>query len=73
MSRVTPSPPASVTWFTDPPYNNPAGKQYDHPASDRTMANTLATWWMQVGYDTGFIVVREFWPDVRRKFGKHTK
>jgi hypothetical protein len=44
-----------------------------HPASDRTMANTLATWWMQVGYDTGFIVVREFWPDVRRKFGKHTK
>ena len=39
-----------------------------HPASDRTFSNTLASWWMQVGYDTGFIVLREFWPDVRRKF-----
>jgi hypothetical protein len=42
-----------------------------HPASDRTVSNTLASWWMQVGYDTGFIIVREFWPDVRRKFGHH--
>jgi hypothetical protein len=44
-----------------------------HPASDRTVSNTLATWWMQVGYDTGFIIVREFWPDVRRKFRKHSE
>jgi hypothetical protein len=44
-----------------------------HPASDRTVGNTLETWWMQVGYDTGFILVREFWPDVRQKFRRHTK
>jgi hypothetical protein len=44
-----------------------------HPASDRTVANTLADWWMQVGYDMGFIVVREFWPDIRRKFRRTSK
>jgi hypothetical protein len=44
-----------------------------HPASDRTLANTMASWWMQIGYDTGFIIVREFWPDVRRKFMKTSK
>jgi hypothetical protein len=38
-----------------------------HPASDRTLANALATWGMQIGYDTGFIVIREFWPDARRR------
>jgi hypothetical protein len=41
-----------------------------HPGSDRTFSNTMESWWMQVGYDTGFIVVREFWPDVRRKLWK---
>jgi hypothetical protein len=44
-----------------------------HPASDRTFSNTIASWWMQVGYDTGFIVIREFWPDVRRKFTRSPK
>jgi hypothetical protein len=39
-----------------------------HPGSDRTLPNTLASWWMQVGFDTGFIIIREFWPDVHRKF-----
>ncbi|HEV3140532.1 MAG TPA: hypothetical protein VGY57_08460 [Vicinamibacterales bacterium] len=42
-----------------------------HPSSDRTLSNGLASWWMQIGFDTGFIVIREFWPDVRRKFHKH--
>jgi hypothetical protein len=44
-----------------------------HPASDRTFSNTLESWWMQIGYDTGFIIIREFWPDVRRKFSKPSK
>jgi hypothetical protein len=44
-----------------------------HPASDRNFPNTVESWWMQVGYDTAFIVIREFWPDVRRKFHRHSK
>jgi hypothetical protein len=44
-----------------------------HPASDRTFTNTLASWWMQVGYDTAFIIVREFWPDVQHRFRKPSK
>jgi hypothetical protein len=39
-----------------------------HPAEDRTVAHTLTAWWSQVGYDTVSIVVKEFWPDIRRKF-----
>jgi hypothetical protein len=42
-----------------------------HPASDRSASNTVASWWMQIGYDTGFIIVREFWPDVRETFRRH--
>jgi hypothetical protein len=41
MSRVTPSPPASVTWFIDPPYNNAAGKKY---ATSSVNYTHLAAW-----------------------------
>jgi hypothetical protein len=44
-----------------------------HPSSDRTVGNMLSSWVWQVGYDTVFIVVREFWPDVRRKFSRASK
>jgi hypothetical protein len=44
-----------------------------HPASDRTTSYTLTSWWSQVGYDTISIVLKEFWPDLRRKFGKGSK
>jgi hypothetical protein len=42
-----------------------------HPASDRSVSNTLESWWMQVGYDTIFIMIREFWPDVQAKLHRH--
>jgi hypothetical protein len=42
-----------------------------HPASDQSVSNTLESWWLQISYDTGFILVREFWPDVVRKFRRH--
>jgi len=42
-----------------------------HPPSDRSVSNTIESWWMQVGYDTAFIIIREFWPDVQAKFRKH--
>lgn len=38
-----------------------------HPRSDRTLPNTASVWGTQVGYDTITIVVKEFWPDIRRK------
>jgi hypothetical protein len=44
-----------------------------HPSSDRTVGDTLSSWVWQVGYDTVFIEVREFWPDIRRKFRRAKK
>jgi hypothetical protein len=41
-----------------------------HPKADRTVANTASVWGTQVGYDTITIMVREFWPDIRRKLHK---
>jgi hypothetical protein len=38
-----------------------------HPASDRSFGNTMSIWGTQVGWDTLTFVVKEFWPDVRRK------
>lgn len=42
-----------------------------HPASDRTFSNLIQSWWLQVAYDTGFIVIREFWPDVKERLMRH--
>jgi hypothetical protein len=41
-----------------------------HPQADRTPANTASVWGTQVGYDTITYVVKEFWPDIRRKLKK---
>lgn len=41
-----------------------------HPKSDRTVPNTFSVWGSQVGYDTITLVVKEFWPDIRRKIRK---
>jgi len=41
-----------------------------HPSADRTLSNTASVWGTQVGYDTITYVVKEFWPDVRRKVSK---
>jgi hypothetical protein len=42
-----------------------------HPHADRTLPNTLSVWGTQVGYDTMTLVVKEFWPDIRRKMSKN--
>jgi hypothetical protein len=40
--------------------------------SDRTLKNTAKVWGTQYGYDTLTLVVKEFWPDIRRKLkGRH--
>jgi hypothetical protein len=41
-----------------------------HPAGDRNVPNTLSVWGTQVGYDTITTVVKEFWPDIRRRMNK---
>jgi hypothetical protein len=41
-----------------------------HPHSDKTLANTVSVWGSQLGYDTITIVVKEFWPDIRRKISR---
>jgi len=38
-----------------------------HPRADRTLPNTASVWGTQVGHDTITFVVKEFWPDMRRK------
>jgi hypothetical protein len=38
--------------------------------SDRTLTNTAKVWGSQYGYDTLTLVVKEFWPDIRRKLNR---
>lgn len=42
----------------------------EYYASDRTLKNTASVWVTQMGYDTITLVVKEFWPDIRRKMKK---
>jgi hypothetical protein len=39
-----------------------------HPRSERTIGDTASVWGSEVGYDTITIEVKEFWPDIHRKF-----
>jgi hypothetical protein len=41
-----------------------------HPANDKTFGNAASVWGTQVGYDGLAFVVKEFWPDIRRKIRK---
>jgi hypothetical protein len=41
-----------------------------HPSADRTPSNVAKVWGTQMGYDTITLVVKEFWPDIRRKLSK---
>ena len=42
----------------------------DYIPSDRTLTNTAKVWGTQYAYDTLTLVVKEFWPDIRRKIRK---
>lgn len=42
-----------------------------YPAVNRSLGNTVDKWGQQIGLDTAFNIMKEFWPDVRRKmFGE---
>jgi hypothetical protein len=38
------------------------------PSGDRGVATAMETWSSQLAYDTVTILIREFWPDIRRQF-----
>jgi hypothetical protein len=42
-----------------------------HPENDKTLGNAASVWGTQVAYDGLAFVVKEFWPDIRRKI--HSK
>ena len=42
-----------------------------YPAADRTLGKTFNKWGQQIGLDTGFNIMKEFWPDIRRKVFGH--
>ena len=44
-----------------------------HPRSERTIANASSVWGSEVGYDTITIGVKEFWPDIQKKFARHKR
>jgi hypothetical protein len=41
-----------------------------HPSDDRNLGNVGTVWGSQVGYDMISDLMKEFWPDVRRKLRK---
>jgi hypothetical protein len=41
-----------------------------HPASERSVAQTGQTWATQLAVDAIGFELKEFWPDIRRKFSK---
>lgn len=41
-----------------------------HPAQDRTLGNVACGWGTQLAFHTFTIVMREFWPDLRRKISQ---
>lgn len=41
-----------------------------YPNNDRTASNVMSVWGTQLGIDTFVIVLKEFWPDIRRNLSR---
>lgn len=61
---------STYSYHPHPGYHPEPGVSVPYIASDRTLKNTASVWGSQVGYDTITLVVKEFWPDVRRRIKK---
>ncbi len=61
---------STYSYHPHPGYHPIPGENVPYVASDRTVSNTLSVWGSQVGYDAITLVVKEFWPDIRRKLKK---
>lgn len=66
ISTYSYHPKSQILSTPNPPY-------YRFVPSDRTLTNTLSVWGTQYGYDTLTLVVKEFWPDIRRKVKRQPK
>ena len=61
---------STYSYHPHPPYHPNA----PYITSDRTWKNTASVWGSQVGYDTITLVIKEFWPDIRRRIlRKHSQ
>jgi hypothetical protein len=58
---------AAISTYTYHPKGAHLGTP-EYIASDRTFRNFASTWGTQISLDTMTIFLKEFWPDVRRKF-----
>ena len=54
-------------------YISTLSNPHEFVASERTFSNVVSTCGTQVGLDTITVVVKEFWPDIRRKMSKKHK
>jgi hypothetical protein len=63
---------AAVSTYTYHPKGAHLGTP-EYIASDRTFMNFASTWGTQVSLDTMTIVIKEFWPDIRRKMSHKKK
>jgi hypothetical protein len=61
---------STYSYHPHPGYHPQPGVDVPYVASDRTLRNTASVWGSQVGYDTITLVIKEFWPDIRRKLKK---
>jgi hypothetical protein len=61
---------STYSYHPHPGYHPETGVDVPYVASDRTIRNTASVWGSQVGYDTITLVIKEFWPDIRRKLKK---
>jgi len=41
-----------------------------HPQAERSFSNVINVWGTQMGYDAATYMLKEFWPDLRRKLHK---
>jgi hypothetical protein len=44
-----------------------------HPAQDRNFGTVASAWGTQMGWDVATYLVKEFWPDLRRRHQKNTQ
>jgi hypothetical protein len=42
-----------------------------HPESERGVGTVISVWGTQIGWDVGTYMIKEFWPDLRRKHHKN--
>jgi len=61
---------STYSYHPHPGYHPEPGVNVPYVASDRTWKNAASVWGSQVGYDTLTLVVKEFWPDIRRRIRK---